>query len=404
MAEALRTFFSPELVRRLSADVARVHPEFPARAFVARACAGLEELALLDRARKIADALAECLPPSYPDAIEVLMRSLGPEHATEELLGLGMAPFFYMPHVIFVAGHGLDHFDLSMRAQHELTRRFSAESSIRAYIARDPERTFRHLRCWAKDPNAHVRRLVSEGTRLRLPWAERVAWLDANPERVLALLELLKDDPTTLVRRSVANNLNDLGRVRPDLLARTCARWLEDASDERRVLVEHALRSAVKRGEADALGLLGYGRKASVSIEGVRFEPARVAIGGRVEVAFTMGSTARRSQELLVGLAVHFVKANGRAAPKVFKLSRVSLPPSGRVELRTMVSLAVHTTRRPRPGTHAVEVVVNGAATPIGSFEVVASRAARPGGCSSTTGAKNVRLRRRRMATRTPSS
>ena len=396
MAEALKTFFSRALVRRLAADVARVHPAFPERAFVAQACAGLDELALLDRARKIAGALAAHLPPSYPDAIEVLIRSLGPEHATDELLGVGMAPFFYMPHVIFVAERGLGHFDLSMRAQHELTRRFSAESSIRAYVARDPERTFRHLRRWAKDPNAHVRRLVSEGTRLRLPWAERVGWLDENPERVLELLELLKDDPATMVRRSVANNLNDLGRVRPDLLARTCARWLEDASDERRALVEHALRGAVKRGDAGALGLLGYGRKASVSIEGVRFEPARVAIGGRVGVAFTVRSTSRRSQELLVDLAVHFVKASGRARPKIFKLARVSLPPRGEVEMRTTVSLAVHTTRRPRPGTHAVDVVVNGSAMPAGSFEVVASRASQPGAGSSMPGARKVRQRRAR--------
>lgn len=372
MAEALKTFFSRTLVQRLAADVARVHPGFPARAFVAQACAGLGGLELLDRARQIADALADHLPPSYPDAIDVLIRSLGPEHATDELLGVGMAPFFYMPHVIFVAERGLDHFELSMRAQHELTRRFSAESSIRAYLARDPERTLRHLRRWARDPNAHVRRLVSEGTRLRLPWAERVSWLDANPERILELLELLKDDPATLVRRSVANNLNDLGKVRPDLLVRTCARWLEGASEERRALVGHALRSAVKRGEGGALALLGYGRKASVAIEEVRFEPRRVAIGGAVEVSFAMRSTGSRSQELLVDLAVHFVKANGEPRPKVFKLARVTLPPRGRVELRTRVSLAVHTTRRPRPGTHAVDAVVNGTAMPVGAFEVVA--------------------------------
>jgi len=100
-----------------------------------------------------------------------------------------------------------------MRAQYELTKRFSAESSIRPYIAKDPERTLAVLRRWTRDSNAHVRRLVSEGTRLRLPWAMRVAWLDGHPERVVELLELLKDDPTTLVRRSVANNLNDLGKV-----------------------------------------------------------------------------------------------------------------------------------------------------------------------------------------------
>jgi len=370
MAEALKTFFSPVLVRRLAADVTRVHAGFPARDFVAQACSGLEDLPLLDRARRIADSLAAHLPASYPAAVEVLLRSLGPEHATDELLGVGMAPFFYLPHVIFVAERGLDHFDLSMRAQHELTRRFSAESSMRAYLARDPERTFRFLRRWASEPNAHVRRLVSECTRLRLPWARRVAWLDENPERVLELLEVLKDDPAPLVRRSVANNLNDLGKVRMDLLARTCARWLEGASDGRRKLVEHALRSAVKRGEPEALRLLGYGQEASVVLEDVRFQPARVRIGGRVSVGFALRSRSRRSQELLVDLSVRFVKANGRASPKVFKLRRLVIPPGGRAEFRTSVSLAVHTTRRPRPGVHAVDVVVNGRAIPAGSFRV----------------------------------
>ncbi len=171
-------------------------------------------------------------------------------------------PFFYLPHTIFVAEHGLDHFELSMKAQYELTKRFSAEGSIRPFIAKYPDRTLGTLREWSGDSNAHVRRLVSEGTRLRLPWAMRVQWLDANPERVLELLELLKDDPSTMVRRSVANNLNDLGKVHPALLARTCEAWLQNASTERRALVEHALRSAVKRGNADALRLLGYGRKA----------------------------------------------------------------------------------------------------------------------------------------------
>ncbi len=181
-----------------------------------------------------------------------------------------------------------------------------------------------------------------------------------NPERVLELLELLKDDPTTLVRRSVANNLNDLGKVRPDLLERTCAAWLKRASAERRALVEHALRSAVKRGEAGALQLLGYGKQAAVSVEQVKFEPRRVTIGDRVRLSFVLRSESRSSQEVLVDLAVHFVKAGGRTAPKVFKLKRIQLPPGGQVELQSRISLAVHTTRVPRPGRHAVDVLVNG--------------------------------------------
>jgi 3-methyladenine DNA glycosylase AlkC len=374
MAEPLKTFFSPALVRRLAASIARTEPSFPSRSFTRQATSGLSDLELVERGKHIARTLAEHLPPEYPRAIDILIRSLGPEHATDELVGAGMAPFFYLPHVLFVAERGLEHFELSMRAQYELTKRFSAEGSIRPYIEKDPERTFATLRKWARDPNAHVRRLVSEGTRLRLPWAMRVAWLDRNPRRVLELLELLKDDPTTLVRRSVANNLNDLGKVHPKLLVETCAAWLGNASKERRALVEHALRSAVKRGDAAALSLLGFGRKPAVVIESAELRPKRVLIGGRVSVRFALRSTLGKPQDLLVDLRVHFVKANGKGSPKVFKLERLDLPARGREDLATTVSLAVHTTRKPRPGRHEVDVLVNGTAIRLGEFDVVAAR------------------------------
>jgi len=370
MADALKTFFSPALVRRLAAEIAHVEPSFPERAFIKQATTGLDALALLDRGKQIANALGAHLPSAYPKAIDILLRSLGPEHPTDELIGLGMAPFFYLPHLFFVAERGLENFPVSMRALYELTKRFTAEGSIRPYIERDPERTFAMLHKWARDDNAHVRRLASEGTRLRLPWATRVKWLDGNPDRVLQLLELLKDDPTTLVRRSVANNLNDLGKVYPKLLVETCTAWCKGASPERRALVEHALRSAVKRGDAGALALLGFGKKASVAIEDVQFTPKKVRIGGQNSVTFTIRSTKSASQELLVDLAVHFVKANGKTLPKVFKLKRITLPSRGRIGLATKISLAIHTTRKPRPGTHNVDVIVNGQAQRIGAFEV----------------------------------
>ncbi|HKY20319.1 MAG TPA: hypothetical protein VJM31_03795 [Vicinamibacterales bacterium] len=371
MAEQLKTFFSNALVRRLAREIAGVHPGFPQRAFIKDACRGLDALELLDRGRHIAQALGTHLPPAYPEAVKILLRSLGPEHATDELIGVGMAPFFYLPHTLFVAERGREHFDLSMKAQYELTKRFSAEGSIRPYIVRDPERAMTFLKTWATDTNAHVRRLVSEGTRLRLPWAPRVAWLDQNPERVLALLDLLKDDPSTMVRRSVANNLNDLGKLRPDLLISTAGIWLRDAAPERQQLVEHALRSAVKRGDAGALGLLGYGQEPRVSVEAVAFKPRRARIGGSVEMTFALKSTSKRRQQLLVDVAVHFVKARGVGAPKVFKLGRTELLPGKRVDLKTRFSLAIHTTRVPRPGRHVVDVIVNGRAIRAGAFEVM---------------------------------
>ena len=369
---SLKTFFSTALVKRLASDIARAHPEFAADEFIADACRGLQRLELLDRGRHIARNLGAHLPASYPDAIAILLRSLGPEHATDELIGAGMAPFFYLPHTLFVAERGLDHFELSMQAQYELTKRFSAEASIRPYIASDPERALTFLRRWAVDANPHVRRLVSEGTRLRLPWAPRVAWLDQHADQVVALLELLKDDSSSMVRRSVANSLNDLARVRPDLTLRTARTWLRGASPERRALVEHALRGAVKRGDVRALRLLGYGQEPRVTVEKVVFEPPKVRIGGRVNMAFEVKSISTRPQHLLVDVAVRFVKARGKTSPKVFKLGRVVLGARERAKLKTTFSLAVHTTRVPRPGRHHVDVIVNGRNLTAGSFAVIA--------------------------------
>ena len=163
-----------------------------------------------------------------------------------------------------------------MQAQHELTQRFTAEFSIRPFIERHPEATLARLAQWTQDPSPHVRRLVSEGTRPRLPWASRLRDFQRDPAPVLALLERLKDDPELYVRRSVANNLNDIGKDHPDLLADVARRWLQNASPERRWIVRHALRSAIKRAEPGALSALGYGAAPTLAIERVRIEPKRL--------------------------------------------------------------------------------------------------------------------------------
>lgn len=370
MADALKTFFSPALVRRLAAEIEAVEPAFRSRSFIRQATTGLDALELLDRGKHISRALADHLPKEYPQAIEVLLRSLGAGHASDELIGAGMAPFFYLPHTLFVAERGLEHFELSLRAQYELTQRFTAESSIRPYLAKDPERTLAQLALWSTDPNSHVRRLVSEGTRLRLPWAMRVPWLDSNPERVLALLETLKDDPTTLVRRSVANNLNDLSKVHPELAVETCRRWVDSASPERLALVRHALRSLVKRGHRGALSVLGAGADPRVRIAAPRVSARSVRIGGEVRFSFRLESSAAKAQDLVVDFIVHFVKASGKPAPKVFKLKRLTLERGSAVELGGRVSLIQRTTRTHYPGKHRIEALVNGIAYPVGEFVV----------------------------------
>ena len=370
VAEPLKVFFSQALVQKLAADIERVQPAFKAKAFIRQASTGLEQLELMDRGKHIARALNEHLPKDYPSAIDVLLRSLGQEHSSDELVGLGMAPFYYLPHTLFVAERGLDHFELSMRAQVELTKRFTCEGSIRAYIAKDPERSFAQFAIWAKDENPHVRRLVSEGTRLRLPWAARVAWLDANPKRVLELLEWLKNDPASLVRRSVANNLNDLSKQHADLVIETCRAWSQGASPEMLALIRHALRSLVKQGHRGALALLGAGKRPKVVVGAARLAQKSLRIGEELRFSFKLESTASRAQQLVVDYVVHFVKANGAPKPKVFKLKRITLQAQGSASFAAKVSFARMTTRKHYPGRHRIEVLANGEAFPLGEFEV----------------------------------
>jgi 3-methyladenine DNA glycosylase AlkC len=377
MAEPLKNYFGPEVPVRIADMIHNADGAFPREAFLVDALDGFEALELTPRARQIAAALGRHLPQDYEQAVEILIASLGPKLEAAELTG--MEVFLYMPHVFYVAEFGAEHFEASMRAQYALTQRFTAEYSIRVFLEHFPERTLARLREWAHDESAHVRRLVSEGTRPRLPWAPRLRAFQADPRPVLELLDLLKDDPELYVRRSVANNLNDIGKDNPAVLIETCRRWAQNATAERRSLIRHALRSAVKRGDPAALEILGFGQATAASVREIRVVPTIVPIGESVTFDVELANEGSSTERLLVDLRVHFVKAKGRPSPKVFKLKELELQPQASAHLVKTISLAQHTTRTHYPGRHRVEVLVNGRAGATHPFDVVAERRPRAG-------------------------
>lgn len=370
MAEPLKNYYGPDVPARIGRMIKEVDSAFDEDAFLADALDGYQALELTPRAWQIAQALGGHLPQDYEQAIEIVLASLGPKLEAAELTGMDV--FIYLPHVFFVAKFGVDHFEASMRAQYELTQRFTAEYSIRVFLERYPQQTLARLREWAFDSNVHVRRLVSEGTRPRLPWAPRLRAFQDDPRPVLDLLEILKDDPELFVRRSVANNLNDIGKDNLAALIETCRRWMRDASPERSWLVRHALRSAVKRGEPDALEILGFHPATGVQVREIHIAPAVASIGDSVTFTVELSNEGSATQQLLIELRVHFVKANAHPSPKVFALKELKLPPHGSVRLTKTISLAQHTTRTHYPGQHRVEVLVNGRPGGTGVFEIVA--------------------------------
>jgi 3-methyladenine DNA glycosylase AlkC len=368
MAEPLKNAFGPDVPRRLAETIVSVHPTFPAEAFLVDALDGYAPLALLDRGRQVARALARHLPQDFETAADIVIASLGPK--LERTENNGMAPFFYLPHTMFVSDNGIARFEASMRALYELTQRFTAEMAIRPFIVKDTERTLARLRDWSGDPNVHVRRLVSEGTRPRLPWAMRLPAFQRDPAPVIALLERLKDDPELYVRRSVANNLNDIGKDHPAILTDVAAKWLTKASPERAWIVRHALRSAIKRGEAAALAVLDYAPVKQIRIAHAEIVPKRAKIGGKLTIAFDVTNAGKAPARLMVDFRIHYVKAKGSTSPKTFKLSALDLAAGETVSLRKSVSLQEMTTRKHYPGEHRIDAVINGAVTPLGSFKL----------------------------------
>ena len=257
----LKLLLDEPAITQLAKNLSYSYSSLDKTSFTKDALSKINDLTLKERAFWIAEVMKHHLPNHYEEAIAIILHSLTP--ALNQTDQLGTASMFYLPHVCFVERYGLDitynqnkdPFDQSMQAQYELTRRFTAEFSIRAFIIAQPERTFSILYKWMHDDDPHVRRLCTEGTRPRLPWAQKIQLLIDDPGRSMPILELLKNDVDLYVRRSVANHIGDIAKDHLDLALSICQQWLPNASPELKWVIRHALRYPAKKGVKAALDL-----------------------------------------------------------------------------------------------------------------------------------------------------
>lgn len=255
----LKLVLDKPAVTQLGKNLMIVNSNFNATGFVEKVMQDIEPLGLKDRALLIAKLLREYLPNNFSEAITDILNSLTPP--LKETDNLGLSGMFYLPHVSFVALYGLDKkynrdidpFDISMKAQYQLTKRFSSEFSIRSFLIDQEERTFETLYKWMNDPDPHVRRLCSEGTRPRLPWAQKIPSLVKDPSPSFRILEKLKNDTDLYVRRSVANHVGDIAKDNLEMALELCESWLPKSSNKLKWVVRHALRYPAKKGNEEAL-------------------------------------------------------------------------------------------------------------------------------------------------------
>jgi 3-methyladenine DNA glycosylase AlkC len=380
--EPFKKLFSFDLISDMARHLGRASAglaafTFDQKGFQESAGRDLEALELKERSAQIEAALTEYLPADFLLAAEVLHRALrqGEDDGAASAVppAEGMSGFALMPVADYVARHGLRHFDLALSLLKDITRQFSSEFAIRPFLVAEPERTLTVLEDWAGDSNHHVRRLVSEGTRPRLPWTTQLTAFVEDPRPILPLLEALKDDPSEYVRRSVANNLNDIAKDHPDLVAEIAVRWLgdvpEDVSEERRRLVKHACRTLVKQGHPGALKALGHGPP-RISLEGMTVLTPQVRLGEALRFEAAFRSDADTDQSLIVDYVIHHRKANGATSPKVFKWKTLTLGAGKEHSAVRRHPMKRITTRAYYPGVHFVELQVNGRTMGRRSFEL----------------------------------
>ncbi|MFI9234443.1 DNA alkylation repair protein [Streptomyces rimosus] len=355
----LKRHFNGEAARLIGGKVRAVHPEFDVEGYAAEVERRIPGKELKDRVLVLTEGLRSRLPGDYPAAVAVLVPILGDELAEGE--GMFNTSWFLMPVARFVEEYGQDHPEVSLDAIEAITRCHTGEYAIRPFVEDHYAMTMKRVAEWAHSPSHNVRRLASEGIRPRLPWARTLDIFVKDPLPVLEVLETLRSDPSEYVRKSVANNLNDISKDSPEIALATALRWLEESpTPETNWIVKHALRTLVKKGDQQALALLGATGGQFVHVSGLRVTPAAVAVGDTLLIDFTVENTDGRTHSVTVDYVVHHVRKNGRSIPKVFKLTTLELAAGERRTVQKTHPLKEVQTRRYYAGEHAVDIQVNG--------------------------------------------
>ncbi|QDH19580.1 DNA alkylation repair protein [Saccharibacillus brassicae] len=357
MPEPLKLIYTESFLRQFAARLQTAYPPFDERRFVDAVLArGWDELELKARMRRISEQLGLALPQPFAAALDVLYR------VDEACTGF---PYLFLPDFVEVYGSADADYELALNALERFTSGSSSEFAIRPFLLREPERTMRRMHVWASSDNEHVRRLASEGCRPRLPWGQALPIFKRDPAPVLELLERLRADPSLYVRKSVANNLNDIAKDHPEAVKETALRWYgrDPLTDW---IVRRGCRGLLRAADPGVLQLFGYAAAASpeqaplLSAASLAVSPGSIRIGESAELRVELRARAGAPLRVRLEYGIDYVKASGRTSRKLFLLSDRTLQSGERFAFVKTQRFADLTTRRHYPGLHRIVLLVNG--------------------------------------------
>lgn len=353
--EPLKELLNIKTANQIAEAIHRSNKQFSRTLFLKKYSARFQKLELKERILLLSLLLSEQLPKNsnaYPTLIDALKRNADDS--------VGLSGFAVWPLTQFVADYGLHEVKSSLLALKEMTQVSTSEFAIRPFLINHEKETLKILSEWTTDPNEHVRRWLSEGTRPLLPWGQKIPRFVENPELTWPILDSLKNDSAEYVQKSIANHLNDHSKNHPKWVLQK----IESIKNE--WIKKHALRTLIKKGNSSALKAIGI----SQSFPHVLLFKAKknkIKLGESIELQIVLINKQKKDLKLILDLEMHFLKNNGKLSPKVFKGRNLILESNKKRELQIKVPIKKITTRKYYSGSQACILKING--RPLGKIE-----------------------------------
>ncbi|OQX77695.1 MAG: hypothetical protein B6D61_06775 [Bacteroidetes bacterium 4484_249] len=341
-------FFTKDSLNTFADSIKKYYPEFDKAKFLKLIYDDTwDNLELKQKMRHTSICLHKTLPEDYIETLVILIK------VAHEIKG-----FEAMSLPDFVEVYGMEHWEESLNALGHFTKYYSSEFAIRPFLDKNPELGMHYMNNWAEHEHENVRRFASEGCRPRLPWAMALPKFKKDPALILPILEKLKDDDSEFVRKSVANNLNDISKDNPEIVLDVCERW-HGKSERTDWIVKHACRTLLKQGNTRAMRLFGFGDPEKLEIQNLKIDKTTLKIGESLIFSFELANFEKQECKVRLEYAMDFVKANGKHSRKIFQIIEKTYLP-GKHVLKRKHSFVDMSTRKHYPGGHRITIIING--------------------------------------------
>lgn len=365
MSELLKNRYNYKSLRDLALRIKKVYPLFQIDDFINSTINEIwDGLELKARMRQITINLGKYLPEDYEHALAIIDKVID-----NYPVGFNDFTLMYFPDFVEVYGQSECHWNLSMGALQKYTISSSSEFAVRSFIIKCEERMMEKMTVWSKHSNEHIRRLSSEGCRPQLPWGQALVSFKKDPTPILKILEQLKDDPSLYVRKSVANNLNDISKTHPELVEKIANNWY-GKNKYTDWIIKHGCRTLLKKSNRNVLNLFGFLDAIDcVRVKDFTLVNTTVSIGQ--DIIFCFKIEAKKDTKIRLEYGIDYVKANNKQNRKIFQISEVLLKKGVKKIYTKKHCFANRSSRKHYEGTHSITLIVNGAEWSTLNFDVL---------------------------------